>query len=229
MEHDPGAAEPSQSDNLPAEIAPSASLATPDPIPAPAPAPPASFTLPQHAPPPDQRASILFLIVVTVTSLAADLGSKAWAKGRLSGPNLSMHGRKPVVVWKDHFEFIFAQNPGGAWSFLRSLPDTLRRPFFLVVSAAAIVFIVSIYTKVHKEQWAMRWGLPLALGGAMGNLADRIRYGWVVDFIDFQYKGHHWPTFNVADVAIVVGVALMGIDMIRTRRPHPPEEHAHAV
>ena len=61
-----------------------------------------------------------------------------------------------------------------------------------------------------------------ALGGAMGNLVDRIRYGWVVDFVDFYVRRggqeHHWPTFNVADIAIVVGVGLMAIDMLRASR-----------
>ncbi|MFT3770034.1 MAG: signal peptidase II [Minicystis sp.] len=204
----------------------------PAPAPPPEPAPPAPFALPP-APVPEESASMRFLAVVTVVSLAADLISKGWAKARLSGFDPKLHGPKRFEVWKGHLDFIFAQNPGGAWSFLRSLPDTLRRPFFLVVSAAAIVFIVSIYRRVHRDQAAMRWGLPLALGGAMGNLVDRIRYGWVVDFIDISMKwggrDHHWPTFNVADIAIVVGVALMGIDMARTRRLPEGQGAAHAV
>jgi signal peptidase II len=177
---------------------------------------------------PRRRASIGFLIVVTVVSLAADLVTKGWAKARLSGLDPKAHGIKKLSVLKDHFEFIFAQNPGGAWSFLRGLPDSLRRPFFLVVSAAAIVFIISIYQRVYRDQTSMKWGLPLALGGAMGNLADRIRYGWVVDFIDvsMRWSGreHHWPTFNVADIAIVLGVALMAIDMLRSRGLHAHDE-----
>jgi signal peptidase II len=174
-------------------------------------------------------ASTSFLIVVTLVSLAADLVTKGWAKSRLSGFDAKAHGMKKLEVWKDHVDFIFAQNPGGAWSFLRGLPDSLRRPFFLVVSAAAIVFIISIYQRVYRDQTAMRWGLPLALGGAMGNLADRIRYGWVVDFIDFSMRWsgreHHWPTFNVADIAIVLGVALMAIDMLRSRGLHAYDDH----
>jgi signal peptidase II len=166
-------------------------------------------------------ASITFLVVVTTISLAADLASKWWAKSTLSGYDTKARALRKFVVLQDHLDFVFAQNPGGAWSFLRSLPDTLRRPFFLVVSAAAIVFIVSIYRRVYADQRAMKWGLPLALGGAMGNLVDRIRYGWVVDFVDVYIKRggreHHWPTFNVADIAIVVGVALMAIDMIGSR------------
>jgi signal peptidase II len=190
-------------------------LSAPDPI---APSRP-SYALDTPTPDAVRPPSMVFLTVVTVISLAADLVSKGWAKGHLSGRGNPV--RRYEVI-KGSVDFIFAQNPGGAWSFLRSLPDGLRRPFFLVVSAAAIVFIISIYRRIHPNQWAMRWGLPLALGGAMGNLVDRIRYGWVVDFIDFYVsrggREHHWPTFNVADIAIVVGVGLMAIDMMRSSR-----------
>jgi signal peptidase II len=172
---------------------------------------------------------VAFLVILSTISLAADLVTKGWAKAQLSGFD-AKHGLRRLEVVKGYVDFIFAQNPGGAWSFLRGLPDSLRRPFFLVVSAAAIVFIISIYRRVYRDQSAMKWGLPLALGGAMGNLVDRIRYGWVVDFIDVSLKwggrDHHWPTFNVADIAIVVGVGLMAIDMLRTRGLHHHEEGA---
>lgn len=186
------------------------------------PAPPSSArrsVVPGHIGP---RASILFLTIVTVVSAAADLGTKWWAKGRLSGVDMKGLGPRKIEVIKDHFDFIYALNPGGAWSFLRSMPEVLRRPFFLFISAAAIVFIVSVYQRVRPDQRLLRWGLPLALGGAIGNLVDRIRYGSVIDFIDFYVvrggREHHWPTFNVADIAIVVGVGLMAIDMLFSRR-----------
>jgi signal peptidase II len=176
------------------------------------------------------RRRYVFLAVVTALSLAADLGTKAWAKAALSGFEPRAGAPRRIEVVKNHLDFVYALNPGGAWSFLRGLPELLRRPFFLFISAAAIVFIVSVYRRVRPEQTAMRWGLPLALGGAIGNLVDRIRYGSVIDFIDFfiQSGGHdrHWPTFNVADVAIVVGVALMALDTLLTR--HVPE-HASAA
>lgn len=198
------------------------------------PAPPTVTPLPDHAGgEPHRPASIPFLVVVTVISLAADLVSKYFAKAHLSAYDVKTHALPRFEVWKGHVDFIFAQNPGGAWSFLRGLPDTLRRPFFLVVSAAAIVFIVSIYRRIGDDQRAMKWGLPLALGGAMGNLVDRMRYGWVVDFVDIYIsrggREHHWPTFNVADIAIVVGVGLMAIDMlwIRGRKPRSPDLQPH--
>jgi signal peptidase II len=189
-----------------------------------------SLPLPDHPPDVRRPAPMSFLVIVTLVSLAADLVTKYFAKSRLSGYDAKAHAAHRFEVWKNHADFIFAQNPGGAWSFLRGLPDSLRRPFFLVVSAAAIVFIVSIYRRVSDDQRAMKWGLPLALGGAMGNLVDRIRYGWVVDFVDVYVSRagheHHWPTFNVADIAIVLGVGLMAIDMLWTRgsrRVHAPE------
>lgn len=179
-----------------------------------------------NGPPDIKRASYALLAAVALSSLAADLVTKWWAKTRLSGFDTHASGAKHVQVIKNHADFIFAQNPGGAWSFLRSVPDALRRPFFLVISVAAIVFIVSIYRRVRPNQYALKWGLPLALGGAIGNLVDRIRYGYVIDFIDVYVKGsgheHHWPTFNVADIAIVVGVLLMGLDMLFSRRTAQP-------
>jgi signal peptidase II len=118
----------------------------------------------------------------------------------------------------------------------------------LLISAAAIVFIVSLYRRIHPGQYAYKWGLPLVLGGALGNAFDRVRYGHVIDFIDYRAEWvrkfndffvktkvasmstDHWPTFNVADVWICIGVGLMAIDMFtakkvptgRTIPPPPP-------
>jgi signal peptidase II len=241
-EADPGSPAgeaPGVADETPALTPPTADAGPPPAVPSPTVAPlaapqpesPPFVHVAPTSPPPRPRASIAFLVTVTALSLAADLATKAWAKGHLSGAEGRAHSPRKLDIWKGHVDFIFAQNPGGAWSFLRGLPDSLRRPFFLVVSAAAIVFIVSIYQRVYRDQTTMKWGLPLALGGAMGNLADRIRYGWVVDFVDVYVtrRGHehHWPTFNVADIAIVVGVLLMAIDMMRARG-RVPEDRAPA-
>lgn len=182
--------------------------------------------------------SYAFLIIVSVVSLVADVGTKLWAENTLDGYPGVIH------VWEEHLSFILAKNPGGAWGLLHSTSENVRRPFFLLVSAAAIAFIVTLYRKLLPRQRALKWGLPLVLGGALGNVYDRIRYGHVIDFIDvhMQYKGqeHHWPTFNVADIAICVGVALMAIDMFTSRRgrrpafepiyvaPPPPPEPAPA-
>jgi signal peptidase II len=165
----------------------------------------------------------VFLIVVTLVNLVADLWSKWWAKSHFEA--VRPKGERRVVVIEDVMNFIFAKNRGGAWGLLQDETEALRRPFFLIVSVAAIVFIVSLYRKLQPGQTALKWGLPLVLGGALGNLVDRIRYGYVVDFIDVYMsvdgKVRHWPTFNVADVSICVGVALMAIDMFTSRTPAP--------
>jgi signal peptidase II len=162
----------------------------------------------------------LFLVVVSVVTLASDLGSKYWAEKNLD----SMPSR--FELWKDHIGFVLAQNRGGAWGLLQTTNENVRRPFFLLVSAAAIAFIVTLYRRLLPTQRALKWGLPLVLGGALGNVFDRIRYGHVIDFIDvhlmYKDKDHHWPTFNVADIAICVGVGLMAIDMFTSKRPRRP-------
>lgn len=182
------------------------------------------------------RPSIVFLLVVSVVSLALDLGTKWWALHTLEKtlPN-GVAISKPVELtpW---LTLLLARNRGGAWGLLQTANEEIRKPFFLIISVLAIGFIVYLYRKVHPKQHALKWGLPLVLGGAIGNLVDRIRYGWVIDFIDYRaawvrwlneqiariWETHavtdHWPTFNIADVAICVGVGLMAIDMFTSRK-----------
>jgi lipoprotein signal peptidase len=161
--------------------------------------------------------SYVFLAVVAILSQAGDIASKTWAEKRLDGfPGI-------INIWKDHIAFVLAKNKGGAWGLLQTTSENVRRPFFLLVSLAAIAFIVTLYRRLLPSQRALRWGLPLVLGGALGNVFDRIRYGHVIDFIDVHIilkgRDHHWPTFNVADVAICVGVGLMALDMFTSKRP----------
>ena len=171
---------------------------------------------------PQYRPSYVFLAVVSAISLVADLGTKLWAERRLSSPDAYFH---PVELIKGHLDFVLAKNRGGAWGLLQDTPEYVRRPFFLLVSALAITFIVSLYRRLAPGQNALKWGLPLVLGGALGNLVDRIRYSHVIDFIHAHAKwggrDHSWPTFNVADIAICVGVGLMAIDMFGGNKQKP--------
>jgi len=180
------------------------------------------------------RPSPSFLAVVSIVSLASDIITKLWAEKRLEGyPGY-------VNVVDNHLMFVLAKNKGGAWGLLQGQSENVRRPFFLLVSVAAIAFIVTLYRRLQPSQHALKWGLPLVLGGALGNVFDRIRYGYVIDFIDWRadsikklneliqrkYPSHivtdHWPTFNVADIAICVGVGLMAVDMLTSRRGKKP-------
>jgi len=93
--------------------------------------------------------------------------------------------------------------------------------FFIFVAVVVITVIVVYLRQLPQDQWLVRLALGLQLGGAFGNLVDRLRLGYVVDFIDLKI----WPVFNVADSAIVVGVALLAVSMWRESRPatRPPE------
>jgi signal peptidase II len=165
------------------------------------------------------RASYVFLAVVSTVTLVCDVATKAWAARHLDGyPGM-------VEVWNNHLTLVLARNRGGAWGLLQSTSENVRRPFFLLVSVAAIAFIMTLYRRLLPRQRALKWGLPLVLGGALGNVLDRIRYGQVIDFIDAHvlFKGaeRHWPTFNVADIAICIGVGLMAVDMFTSKRANP--------
>lgn len=182
--------------------------------PPPPPAAPSTGAAPTHP-----RPSMAFLLIVSVVTLVLDLGSKHWVTTRLdtAGP-----GGRSVQIIDGVLAFISAKNRGGAWGLLQDESESIRKPFFMLISAAAILVIVTLYRRVTPEQTALKWGLPLVLGGAIGNLVDRVRYGYVVDFIDVTVtKDFRWPTFNVADIAIVAGVALMAIDMFTPRKSAP--------
>jgi signal peptidase II len=160
-----------------------------------------------------------FLFVLSFLTMAADLGSKAWAERRLDAPD---GYPRSVELIAGNLDLVLAKNRGGAWGLLQDTAESIRRPFFLFVSVAAIAFIVALYRRLGPKQHALRWGLPLVLGGALGNLIDRIRYSYVIDFIHMHARwgghDHHWPTYNVADIAICVGVGLMALDMLGSNR-----------
>ena len=169
---------------------------------------------------PHARPSYVFLAIVSLITLVSDVGTKIWAERNLDGyPGIAHIWNKGPL----QLDLILAKNRGGAWGLLQGTSENVRRPFFLLVSVAAIAFIVSLYRRLLHTQHALKWGLPLVLGGALGNVYDRIRYGHVIDFIDVHllWKGapRHWPTFNVADIAICVGVGLMAVDMFSAKKP----------
>jgi signal peptidase II len=187
------------------------------------------------------RPPYAFLGGLSLFVLVADLWSKRWAVHALE----TEHGHVVKEVIKNRLQFVLARNPGGAWGMLHDQPEKVRKPFFVLVSLVAVLVIVGMYRKLDEKQRALRWGLPLVLGGALGNLVDRISQGKVIDFIDYradwvlslnkffmklriaQSASDHWPTFNVADIAICVGVVLMAVDFLFPHKPaHRPVKRA---
>lgn len=111
------------------------------------------------------------------------------------------------------FNLVLAYNKGAAFSFLAA-EGGWQRYLFSAIAVGAAVFIIYLL-KRHAGQRLFCWALALVLGGAVGNLIDRIAYGHVIDFLDFHVAGWHWPAFNVADSAICVGAAMFIIDELR--------------
>jgi len=112
------------------------------------------------------------------------------------------------------FDLVFILNPGAAFGLLAGLPEGVRAPFLAAVALAAAALIVGYRHRHLRGQPLAASALALVLGGAVGNLIDRLRYGMVVDFLDFYLGRYHWPAFNVADSCISVGVGLLLLDML---------------
>jgi signal peptidase II len=123
-----------------------------------------------------------------------------------------MHGEeKPITSF---FNLVLAYNPGAAFSFLGN-QNGWQRYLFSAIAIGAVVFIIYLLRK-HAGQRMFCWALALIMGGALGNLVDRVAYGHVIDFLDFYWRGlGHFPAFNIADSAITLGAILFILDELR--------------
>lgn len=121
---------------------------------------------------------------------------------------------KPITGF---FNMVLTYNKGAAFSFLASASGW-QAHFLTVVGIAASLFILYLLGR-HGHQRLFSLALALILGGAIGNVIDRVAYGHVIDFLDFHFSGWHWPAFNMADSAIVGGALLLVLDeLLRVRR-----------
>ena len=126
----------------------------------------------------------------------------------------SMYLYQSIEVLENFFHITYVRNKGAAFGILSDANESLRIPFFLTVSAIAIaVILYTIYTHQEESQ-LFPVSMALILGGAIGNMIDRIRLGEVIDFVDVHWYNHHWPAFNVADSAISIGVTLLIINIL---------------
>ena len=153
-------------------------------------------------------------------SVVSDGGQPEFATGGRAlaeGDVIRISYRKVEIVG-GFWNHVYVQNYGAAWGFLSGRDARFVRPFFLTVSILAVFIVLGIFRTVREDQWLLKIALSLIVGGAVGNFVDRARYGYVVDFIDWYAtwggEEHHWPTFNVADVWITIGVALMLIEIM---------------
>ena len=114
-------------------------------------------------------------------------------------------------------------NPGAAFSFLAQ-SSGWQRWFFTILGLAASLYILRLLRKNQSDK-ILSWALSLILGGALGNVLDRIMFGAVVDFIDLHYGNWHWPAFNIADSAISIGAALIVFSELRKSFGKSPQSH----
>jgi signal peptidase II len=190
-------------------------------------------------PPPrrDARALVIMLVSLALYTFA-DLASKEWALDNLSRARM---GEAPPTCQPDeqgylrmqrvptasvtlipgYLEFRYAENCGAAFGMLRTAPSWVRAAVFGVAGIGACIVLSVMFMRGSGGR-LFALSVPLVLSGAIGNLADRVRHGFVVDFIRFHIRNSwEYPTFNVADIAIAVGVGLLLLDGLKKPEGQP--------
>ena len=153
----------------------------------------------------------LLFLGVAVAVVVADQITKRLAEGRL-------RDQRSVPVVDDILRLTYVENRGAAFGLLQD-----QTMFFVLVGILVIGVIAASYRYLPRSGFLLHLALGLQLGGAIGNLIDRVRQGYVVDFVDFGYRANWWPVFNVADSAIVIGVALLALNALS---PTPADQQA---
>jgi signal peptidase II len=151
----------------------------------------------------------VILLVVSALVLILDQASKLYIDR-----TLPLHSS--ITVIRGFFNITYLRNKGAAFGILAN--SAYRLPFFILVSAVAVAVIFEAVRRLRDDQRFAAVSLALIFSGALGNLIDRVRLGEVIDFLDAHWFEHHWPSFNIADSAICIGVALLAIDMLREER-----------
>lgn len=163
----------------------------------------------------------LGLLLVVISIVAADQLSKRWVVENL----LLNESRQPIPAMSDYFQITRSYNTGSAFGFLPEAGD-----IFLVLAVAVVIALFFFYPRIPANAWLTRLATGLVCGGALGNALDRIQYEHVVDFIHYQIPGLVSNVSNVADHAIVLGVALIFIDswwqerQQKQQAAHTPDE-----
>ncbi len=124
-----------------------------------------------------------------------------------------------VTVIKGFFELTHVRNSGAAFSLFSQAGDSFRVPFLLAATVAAILLLLYFLKKARPQDTLMVSALAMILGGALGNLTDRVFYDFtVIDFIYWHIGEHYWPAFNIADSGITVGVCILGIEIVLRKK-----------
>ncbi len=157
------------------------------------------------------RKNIVLFIFGAIAVIVLDQITKA-----VITEKLFMYGSHKVI--DGFFSLVYVMNPGAAFGFLAGAPEIFRYLFFISITVLAILLIIYYILKSKSQDVLIVISLSLIFGGAVGNLIDRIRFGAVVDFLDFYIGTWHWPAFNAADSAISIGAVLMIWEMLVSRK-----------
>lgn len=132
---------------------------------------------------------------------------------------LYRHSGDSISLIPGFFNLTHIQNPGGAFGLLANQSPQIRTLLFMGVSTLAVFLLLYFYFSTPPTHRWLSSAFAAILGGAVGNLIDRFRFGYVVDFLDFFVRGWHWPAFNVADSAITVGITIFIIHLVFNKMP----------
>lgn len=155
-----------------------------------------------------------YSLTLAILVLLLDWMSKRWIES--------------ILIFEDaievtaFFNLVLTYNAGAAFSFLSDASGWQRWFLSAIALLASILIVYLLYKHASNSRFCI--ALSLILGGAVGNLLDRIMLGHVVDFLDFHIAGHHWPAFNIADSAIFIGALLLIVDSFKTEQKEAVEE-----
>src|SRR6185369_15002556 len=150
--------------------------------------------------------ALLALLIIALDQYTKSLISSSWRIGE----------SHPIVP--EIFSLTYVRNRGGAFGLMADLPEAWRVAFFVIFAIATVSALLWMLRSTPRGDVLQRFALTAVIGGAAGNLYDRVRYGEVVDFLDVYYRDWHWPAFNVADSFISCGVVLLLIGSLRHSR-----------
>ena len=159
------------------------------------------------------RPNALSWLGLSALLIVADQWSKAWATA-------SLVYRQPVPVIDGFWNWTLVHNYGAAFSFL-SDAGGWQRWFFSTLAVVISGVLAVMLARTPRSDWRTALPFALVIAGALGNLVDRVRFGYVVDFVDWYVGSYHWPAFNVADSAIVVGAVLLVLFSFQAPDPAP--------
>ena len=159
------------------------------------------------------------VLIIVVVIVALDQATKA-----IVDRTMPLYHSIPII--ENFFNLTYIRNTGAAFGILARTGDLFRRTFLIGFSIAAIGFIILMLRRLPQDEKILTAALGFILGGAIGNLIDRLLYGEVIDFLDFYWSRYHWPAFNVADSFITIGVVviLFRLGMTKGDDPFAPRE-----